>query len=93
MDATFIHHLPLLNGLPGTFPSEGALSMELVGGKPVIRASSSVQDRIETLLGQQRESGLSKIENEELDLYEEIDDYLSLLNRIVRNSFESEKRA
>jgi len=82
---------PRLNSLPGTLPTEGALCIELQEGIPVIRASSSVQKRIETLLIRQRESGLSESETEELDRYEEIDDYLSFLNRIARNCYEAEQ--
>lgn len=84
--------LPRLSSLPGTLPAEGALCIELQEGIPVIRASVSVQNRIETLLTRQQESELSATEAEELDRYEEIDDYLSFLNRIARNFYESEQR-
>jgi hypothetical protein len=39
------------------------------------------------LLHQQQEGSLSEQEQEELESYEEIDDYLSFLNRITRNLY------
>lgn len=52
---------------------------------PIFRASSTVQNRIETLLAKQKDSALTSEEENELDKYEELDDYLSLVNRTVRN--------
>lgn len=77
--------LPTLHNLPATLPLEGAIRIELQEGTPIFRASSNVQNRIETLLLQQQDSQLTLEEEQELDSYEEIDDYLSFLNRIVRN--------
>ncbi len=76
---------PRLRSLPATLPIESAVRIELQEGIPVFRVSSSVQDRIEKLLRKQRESGLTQKEAAELDRYEEIDDYLSFVNRLVRN--------
>lgn len=39
------------------------------------------------LLEKQEEDGLSVEENQELDCYAEIDDYLSFVNRTVRNLY------
>lgn len=77
--------LPNLRKLPKSMPNDGAISMAIVEGVPVFRASSQVQARIETLLTHQQDSSLTSDEAEELDRYEEIDDYLSHLNRVVRN--------
>jgi hypothetical protein len=77
--------LPTLHNLPATLPLEGAVTIELQEGTPIFRASSNVQNRIETLLFKQQNSQLTSEEEQELDSYEEIDDYLSFLNRIVRN--------
>jgi hypothetical protein len=77
--------VPQLQYLPSTLPLDGAIRIELQRGLPIFRASVSVQKRIETLLHKQREARLSLAEIEELDLYEEIDDYLSFINRVVRN--------
>ncbi len=60
--------------------------MELVEGIPIFRASSLVQTWIEALLAKQQDNPLSLEEEEELDCYEEVDDYLSFVNRIVRNA-------
>ena len=85
MNTTVVQPFPKLRGLPSTLPVEGAIRIELQEGVPVLRASRAVQDRIETLLRKQQEGKLTPEEEEELDRYEEIDDYLSFLNRVVRN--------
>ena len=81
-------NLPLkLDSLPKTLQPEGAIRLELVEGIPIFRASDRVQNRIETLLIKQKESILNSQEEKELDDYEELDDYLSLVNRTVRNLY------
>ena len=81
-------NLPLkLDRLPETLQAEGAIHLELVEGIPIFRASDSVQNRIENLLSKQKESTLNSEEEKELDNYEELDDYLSLVNRTVRNLY------
>ncbi|WP_016953346.1 hypothetical protein [Anabaena sp. PCC 7108] len=81
--------LPTLHNLPATLPLEGAISIELQEETPIFRASSNVQNRIEKLLLQQQDSQLTPEEEKELDSYEEIDDYLSFINRVVCNLFEN----
>lgn len=79
-------NLPLkLHSLPNSLPIEGAVRIELVEGVPILRASSIVQTRIETLLAKQKDLPLTTEEEKELDKYEELDDYFSLVNRTVRN--------
>ena len=80
---------PLLNiqRLPDKLAEEGALNLELYQGVPVIKTSLRVQNRIESLVDKHKESGLSQTETEELDRYEEIDDFLSFLNRVIRNLY------
>lgn len=87
MDIELARSIPKLRSLPGSLPLEGAIRIELEEGVPVLRASSVVQNRVDTLLLKEREQGLSSEEAEEFERYEEIDDYLSLLNRLVRNHF------
>ena len=82
--------LPKLQQLPTNLPIEGAVRIELEEGIPIFRASSLVQARIETLLSKQQDSSLDLEEERELDCYEEIDDYLSFVNRTVRNLSMSE---
>jgi hypothetical protein len=77
--------LPKLSSFPQSLPLEGAVRIELVEGVPIFRASSTVQTRIEILLAKQQDDTLTPEEEEELDCYEEIDDYLSFVNRTVRN--------
>lgn len=79
------HAFPRLHGLPHTLPLEGAVRIEMEEGVPLFRASGAVQDRIEALITKQKAAGLTEEEEQELDRYEEIDDYLSFLNRVVRN--------
>jgi hypothetical protein len=81
-----ISPLPNLRSLPQNLPLEGAVRMELVEGVPIFRATSLVQTRIEALIAKQKNCVLSPAEEEELDCYEEVDDYLSFVNRMVRNT-------
>ncbi|NEQ74031.1 MAG: hypothetical protein F6K24_43395 [Okeania sp. SIO2D1] len=74
-----------LNQLPKNLPLEGGISMELVEGVPIFRASKIVQERIENLVAKLQDSELALAEEKELDDYEELDDYLSFINRTVRN--------
>ncbi len=79
--------LPKLEKLRDTLPIEGAVRIELVEGIPIFRASTAVKNRIEELLEKQQNLPLNPEEDQELNLYEEIDDYLSFVNRTVRNLF------
>jgi len=79
--------LPKLEKLRDTLPIEGAVRIELVEGIPIFRASTAVKNRIEELLEKQQNWPLNPEEDQELNLYEEIDDYLSFVNRTVRNLF------
>lgn len=82
---TFTPILPQLQNLPASLPLDGAVRIELEAGVPIFRASERVQARIESLLQKQQEVPLSEAENQELDSYEEMDDYLSFVNRTLRN--------
>ncbi len=77
--------LPRLRELPTTLPDEGAINIVLVEGIPIFRASTRVQRRVELLLAKHKADGLSAKETEELDRYQDVDDYLSYLNRLIRN--------
>jgi hypothetical protein len=74
-----------LHSLPSNLPIEGAVRIELEEGIPILRASDFVLNRIEQLLAKQQDIALSAEEEQELDSYEEIDDYLSFVNRTMRN--------
>ncbi|GAA6615291.1 hypothetical protein [Scytonema sp. NUACC26] len=78
---------PKLQNLSNNLPIEGAVRIELVEGIPIFRASSKVQDCIEELLIKQKNYPLNSEEERELDLYEEVNDYLSFINRTIRNAF------
>ncbi|MEG4393684.1 hypothetical protein [Microcoleus sp. BROC3] len=79
--------LPKLENLRDILPLEGAVRIELVEGIPIFRASTAVKNRIQELLDKQQTLPLNAEEEQELNLYEEIDDYLSFVNRTVRNLF------
>lgn len=78
-----------LTSLPQTLPLENAVELVLEQGVIIFRASSIVQDQIEALLDRQRSGVLTPHEERELDAFEEIDDYLSHVNRLIRNSSEN----
>jgi hypothetical protein len=78
---------PKLNSLPATLPVEGAVRIELEQGVPIFRTTGITQARIEELLSKQKETRLSQAEVQELDGYEEVDDYLSFVNRTIRNLY------
>ncbi len=85
MNNTLEYPLPNLQALPASLPIEGAVRIELVEGVPIFKASTSVQERIKVLLAKNQDEGLTAEDEVELDLYEEIDDYFSFINRTVRN--------
>ncbi len=78
-------YLPPLDHLPKSLPLDGAVRIELESGVPIFRASTNVQARIVMLLEKQQFEALTESEEQELDAYEEIDDYLSFVNRTIRN--------
>ncbi len=80
-----IQPLPMPVALPMTMPREGAINLELAQGVLIFRASRSAQERIEDLLDKQKKVALTPDEETELDRYEEIDAYLSYVNRLNRN--------
>ncbi len=85
MAATSVQTVPILQSLPGSLPREGAIALELEQGVLIFRVTNSVQERIESLLDKQREVSLTPDEAQELQQYEDVDDYLSFLNRLTRN--------
>jgi hypothetical protein len=75
-----------LTSLPQTLALENAVELVEEQGVTIFRASSNVQEQIENLLDQQKLGVLTPYEEYRLDAIEEIDDYLSHVNRLVRNS-------
>ncbi len=84
-----VESVPKLHHLPNSLARENAVEIELEQNVLVFRATKITQSRIEDLLNKQKESALSEVEEKELRQYEEIDDYLSFLNRLTRNLAES----
>lgn len=88
MNKRLIQQIPKLENLPLSLPKENAVRLELEQGVVNFRASTEVQEQIENLLEKHKSHSLSQKEVSELNAYEEIDDYLSHINRLIRNSFE-----
>lgn len=84
MDAA-LSHLPKLSELPTTLPQDRSINLVLEGSVPSFRAAPAVVDRVAQLLEREQGGKLSRAEADELGRYEESDDYLSHLNRVVRN--------
>ena len=73
--------------LPKNLPLDGAIAITLQDGVMIFRASQNIQQRIENLLDKREETPLTEIEEQELDDFAAIDDYLSFVNRMIRNNF------
>ena len=92
MSLNLAEQVPVLSALPVSLPRSGAIELELEQGVLIFRVSEAVQAQIETLLRKQRAAQLSETEAQELEQYEEIDDYLSFLNRLLRNLAQSQQQ-
>lgn len=73
--------------LPNNLPLDGAIAITLQDGVMIFRASQKIQQRIENLLDKREEAPLTETEEQELDDFAAIDDYLSFVNRMIRNNF------
>ncbi|MBI5715458.1 MAG: hypothetical protein HZC38_18825 [Chloroflexi bacterium] len=76
---------PRFTTLMQTLPLDNIVRIEVSEGLPIFRALPHVQERIEKLLEKQQTFPLSASEKRELTQYEELDDFLSLVNRLTRN--------
>jgi hypothetical protein len=76
-----------LHRLPNSLSIEGSIGIELVQGLLVFRISTKIQDRIETLIAQKTESALTSEEETELDQYQQLVDYLNLVNETIKKAF------
>jgi hypothetical protein len=85
--------LPKLKDLPLSLPIDGTVRIEVQEGVPIFRASHALQQRIEEMLFKQKDIPLSTEEEAELTHYEELDDYLSFVNRMIRNLYFSSQQA
>ena len=64
---------------------ESAIRVELDEGSLIFKASERMNERIGVLLSKEKKGSIDPEEKLELDQFEEIDDYLSFLNRLTRN--------
>jgi hypothetical protein len=62
MTTTINQPIPTLQDLPDSLQRKGAIDIELEQGVLILRASKSVQNRIETLLIKQRTAKLTSAE-------------------------------
>lgn len=76
---------PHLEILVQAFPMDDAVRIELREGVPVFRATPRIQERVEELLEKQPSAALTADEARELAQYEQLDELLSLVNRLLRN--------
>ena len=76
---------PALTMLVESLPIDAAVRIELVDGVPIFRAPPQVQSRIEDLLERRETTPLDPEELRELTRYEDLDEFLGLVNRLVRN--------
>jgi hypothetical protein len=80
-------NLPIeLKRLPKTLPTEGAVSIELAQGVLVFRASRFFMERIEILTAKKNVAELTSEELQELQDYEELNNYLSWVNQTIAHN-------
>lgn len=72
--------------MPKNLLKDNAIRLEIEQGVLIFRATEKIQNRIAELVEKEKTLALTAKETEELDAYEEIDDYLSYINRFIRNS-------
>ena len=82
-----ISTIAAITALPKNLPLNGAIEIELQDGVMIFRASHSIQEHIECLLEKREIITLTEIEEQELDDFVALDDYLSFVNRMIRNNF------
>lgn len=75
-----------LEALPKTL-RDGSITMRLEDGVAIFSASRDLCEYLEVLLEKEKFGQLTKSELEELEEYEKMDDYLSHLNRFIRNVY------
>ena len=76
---------PKLELLLQAVPLDNVVRIEMSEGVPIFRALPSIHERVEELLEKLQTSTLTTVEKRELLQYEELDEFLSLVNRLVRN--------
>ena len=88
MSNELIQQIPKLRNLPKGLLNDTAVRLELEQGVVIFRASETLKVKIENLLEKYKTDSLTSEEKQEFEAYGEIDDYLSHVNRLIRNSFE-----
>lgn len=89
-------HSQPLPGLTEEFAQrlpDGAVSVELIDGNLVLRASETLQKRFEELLERRKAGALTPDEDGEYEAICRLDDALSWLNRLARRGKDSGRMA
>lgn len=89
MNKRTIQQLPKLRNVSKDLINDQAVNLKIEQGVVIFRASNEMQNRIGDLLEKVKTDSLNPKEAKELKTYEEIDDYLSHVNRLIRNSTEN----
>lgn len=89
MNKQAIQQLPKLKKLSKGLVASQTVNLKIEQGVVIFRASAEMKNRIEDLLDKDKSNSLTKKEAEELEMFAEIDDYLSHVNRLIRNSSEA----
>lgn len=76
-----------------SLPLENAVELVLEQGSNHFQGFVSRSDQIAELLDRQGSGVITPHEESEFDAFEEIDDYLSHVNRLIRNSREDGERS
>ena len=84
-----IQQLPKLKNVTKHLINDQSVNLRIEQGVVIFRASKEMQNRIEELLEKLKNGSLKSGEAKELETYGEIDDYLSHVNRLIRNSSEN----
>lgn len=77
--------VPKIHALPSAMEPDSAVRVELREGALVFKTSEQMCEQIDLLLTKEKQGKLTADEKSELDHFEEVDDYLSFLNRLTRN--------
>lgn len=86
MNKQAIQQLPKLKNGVKKLINDQSVNLKIEQGVVIFRASKEMQTRIEDLLEKVKTDSLTAAEEKELTIYQELDDYLSHVNRLIRNS-------
>lgn len=86
MSKQAIQQIPKLKNGVKKLINDQSVNLKIEQSVVIFRASKEMQTRIEDLLEKVNADSLTAAEEKELKTYQELDDYLSHVNRLIRNS-------